>query len=108
MSTKFWLYVLAACMAVLLGVSVATAQVIGGYGYGCGARQSMADTLINTYGENQIGVGIGKDQLLYEFWANEETGTWTILKTYTNGRACVAVVGDDFVPIGPSVPGEDS
>lgn len=26
MSTKFWLYVLAACMAVLLGVSVSTAE----------------------------------------------------------------------------------
>ncbi len=33
---------------------------------------------------------------IFEIWASEKTGTWTILKTTPNGLTCVMAVGDGW------------
>ena len=60
----------------------------------CDKREAMVRGLIETYGEEQIGLGTFNN-LLLELWASREPPdyTWTLLKTYPNGVSCIFAVG---------------
>ena len=63
----------------------------------CGKRAMMVEKLVNKYHETQMGIGLGQgDSRLIEIWANCDTETWTILKTYPNGTACLMAAGDNW------------
>ncbi len=73
----------------------------------CGDRNAMVEHLSRTYGEARKGAGLAGQTALFEIWASDVTGTWTILKTSPNGTACIMAVGegwqDDlpvFTPVG--------
>ena len=61
----------------------------------CDNRDAMVKKLTDRYGEVQMSRGLGGDVVL-EVWANCKTGTWTILKTYPKGRACLMAAGDGW------------
>lgn len=65
----------------------------------CGDRASMVEKLVNKYGESKRGGGMA-GALLLEVWANCITGTWTVLKTYPRGTACVMAAGEDWHGVG--------
>ena len=67
----------------------------------CGNRASMVEKLVEKYREAQVGVGLrlGGSRLI-EVWANCTTGTWTILKTYPDGTACVMALGAGWQGVG--------
>ena len=60
----------------------------------CGARDSVVRNLGEKYGEVRQGVGLTGSMAVYEIYASEETGSWTILKTTPNGMTCVMAVGE--------------
>ena len=62
----------------------------------CGARESVVENLGQKYGEVRRGGGLTGSTAIYEIWASEETGSWTILKTTPNGLACVMAVGEGW------------
>ncbi len=62
----------------------------------CGTRDSVVEKLGEKYGEVRRGGGLAGPSAIFEVWASEETGTWTILKTTPNGLTCVMAVGDDW------------
>ncbi len=62
----------------------------------CDTRDSIVETLGEKYGETRRGGGLAGPTTIFELWTSEATGTWTILKTYPNGVACVVAVGDGW------------
>ncbi len=62
----------------------------------CGTRDSVVAKLGDKYGEVRKGGGLAGPTAIFELWASEATGTWTILKTTPNGLTCVMAVGDDW------------
>ena len=61
----------------------------------CGEREGIVAKLVNKRGEVRRGAGLS-GSLIFEIWASEETGTWTILKTSPNGLACIMAIGDSW------------
>ncbi len=62
----------------------------------CGTRDSIVAKLGEKYGEVRRGGGLAGSTAIYEIWASDVTGSWTILKTTPNGLTCVMAVGDDW------------
>ncbi len=73
----------------------------------CGTRDSVVAKLGDKYGEIRHGGGLAGPTAIFEIWASEATGTWTILKTMPDGSSCIMAVGDGwhddlpvFTPVG--------
>ncbi len=62
----------------------------------CGTRDSVVAKLGDKYGEVRRGGGLAGPTAIFEIWASEATGTWTILKTTPTGLTCIMAVGDGW------------
>ncbi len=62
----------------------------------CGTRDSVVATLSEKYGEVRRGGGLAGPTAIFEIWASDVTGTWTILKTTADGLTCVMAVGENW------------
>ena len=62
----------------------------------CGKRDAVVAKLGDKYGEVRRGGGLTGSTAIFEVWASESTGTWTILKTTPDGLTCVMAVGDGW------------
>ena len=62
----------------------------------CGTRDSIVERLGEKYGEVWRGGGLSGPTTIFEIWASEATGTWTILKTTPNGMTCLVAIGDGW------------
>ena len=62
----------------------------------CGMRDTVVAKLGEKYGEVRRGGGLAGPTAIFEIWASEATGTWTILKTTPNGLTCVMAVGEGW------------
>ncbi len=62
----------------------------------CGTRDSVVAKLGDKYGEVRRGGGLAGPTAIFEIWASEATGSWTILKTTPNGLTCIIAVGDGW------------
>ncbi len=62
----------------------------------CGTRDSVVAKLGEKYGEVRRGGGLTGSTAIFEIWASEATGTWTILKTSPDGMTCIMAVGDGW------------
>ena len=78
--------------ALILGLATPAAAAT------CGKRGDMVTSLEKKYLE-QLQVGglqeVEGDKSVVELWTSEETGTFTILMTRSNGISCVLAVGTD-------------
>ncbi len=77
-------------LAVLMPATAAQAQMA------CGTRDSVVESLGDKYGETLRGGGMSGPGAIFELWASEATGTWTILKTTPDGQTCAMAVGDNW------------
>ena len=92
-----------AALAVLAAVfSPAAAQGT------CGHREAMLGVLHDERGQSVRGIGLGADQHVLEWHANEETGAWTVTLTTPDGVTCVMAVGEAFAGFDAPIPGEDA
>ena len=62
----------------------------------CGSRDAVVAKLSEKYGEVRRGGGISSPTEVFEIWASEATGSWTILKTTPNGLSCIMAVGNGW------------
>jgi hypothetical protein len=62
----------------------------------CGTRDSVVAKLGDTYGEVRRGGGLAGPTAIFEIWASDVTGSWTILKTMPDGMSCIMAVGDGW------------
>ena len=88
--------------AALVFGMLATAPPAAHAQMSCGDRNVMVEQLSRTYGEVRKGAGLTGQTALFEVWASDVTGSWTILKTYPNGTACLIAAGEnwrDDVPV---------
>ena len=78
--------------AVLFGM-VATAPAALAQ-VSCAPRDNIVTKLENTYGESRTGAGLKGTTSIYEIWASEDSGTWTILLTNPDGVSCIMASGE--------------
>jgi hypothetical protein len=89
--------------ALVLGLAVAAPSVSHAQAtMACGERNAVIAKLGEKYGEVRQGGGIAGAKAIFEVWASNATGTWTILKTTPNGQACVMAVGEGWLDGGPA------
>jgi hypothetical protein len=55
-------------------------------------------------------MGLAGQSAVVEVFASDETGTWTIIVTGTNGLACMIAAGRNYQAVAdtPSAPGDDA
>lgn len=94
-------------MAVLGVAFVASASVPGVAKTVCGDRDTFLARLGNTYSEQPVAMGLTSDGTVMEVLTSD-TGTWTILVTYPNGRTCMVAAGDSWEPIALPASGRSS
>lgn len=61
----------------------------------CGPRLAVIESLSGNYSETRHTLMLGVDRL-FEIYANLETGTWTALVTFPDGKSCIAASGTGF------------
>ncbi len=87
-----------------LGIGVSSAQM------GCGDYNEMVERLEKKYGETRRDIGLsdnGRNQALFEWFANDAESTWTILRTTTfvdeegniKKTACLMAVGSIYIHV---------
>ncbi|NRB00326.1 MAG: hypothetical protein HRU32_10975 [Rhodobacteraceae bacterium] len=74
----------------LVAASSSTAQMA------CADREKVIERLSSKYGESFSGGGLQNPTKIFEVWASEEDGTWTILMTRPDGMSCVMASGTDW------------
>ena len=83
--------------ALVLGMAVVAPSVTQAQGQmACGEREAVVAKLGEKYGEVRRGGGLAGATAIFEVWASDTTGSWTILKTSPNGQACVMAVGEGW------------
>lgn len=61
----------------------------------CAPHPNAVAFLAENFGESRQSIGL-MDGRIVEMIANPDTGTWTILITTPDGRACIVAAGTDF------------
>lgn len=91
--------------ALILGLSgtAATVTAAAAQDLACGSRGEMTDRLKRSFGEVQTGLGMISSAQVLEVWSSEETGTWTILMTDTNGQSCMVAAGEAWKAVEPEL-----
>ncbi|MGC1505512.1 MAG: S-adenosyl-L-homocysteine hydrolase [Sulfitobacter sp.] len=79
-------------LALVLGAPFATSAAAGEPV--CMATGEMKAALTDWYGETPVEAKSGEREQL---WASKETGTWTMIKSFSDGNTCVVAQGDDWM-----------
>jgi hypothetical protein len=91
-----------AALFLCLGSGLALAQMGGP----CLPRAEAVAKLAESYGEQAIGLGLGRGGMVYELFVAPE-GNWTILMTRPGGASCIGASGEGW-EISPLLLGEGS
>jgi len=70
----------------------------------CGAYSGMAQMLAERYGEAVQVEGIASNNTIVQWWANTETGTWSITYLRPDGMACFIATGENHVEVYETAP----
>ena len=75
----------------------------------CAARPVVIERLQSVYGETRQSIAMGERGVVFETWANIDTGSWTFTFTTPNGMTCLAASGESFELLVEALPpqGED-
>lgn len=65
----------------------------------CLSRAAALKKLAEDYGEYRKSIGLGKNNVVMEIFASDETGTWTVTITTPDGRMCIIQSGYAFETI---------
>lgn len=90
------LWTIAMIVAVTLHSVAAEAQ------QRCGPREALLKQLGDQYKEKPFAVGINADGTALEIIISK-TGTYTVLKTRTDGTTCLMISGDSFEYSDPAI-----
>jgi len=70
----------------------------------CAPREAIIERLASGYGETRQAVGIGSNNAMIEVFANEETGSWSIIVTQAAGISCLAASGQSYEEVQEHLP----
>ncbi|MEM5476470.1 hypothetical protein [Pacificibacter sp. AS14] len=62
----------------------------------CAKRDQVIARLASKYGEVRQSIGLAPNSGVFEIYASQDTGSWTILVTNTNGISCLVASGQAF------------
>jgi len=62
----------------------------------CAPRDVMIDQLTGKYAEKLQGHGLGSETAFVEFWANRESGSWSVTVTNPAGISCLVASGRHY------------
>lgn len=82
-----------AALAAAFAAGLVEAQAEGAL---CGARALIVAQLETRHGESRRNVGLQQGARVMETYANDETGTWTIIVALPSGVACLVATGEAF------------
>ncbi|SDG49889.1 hypothetical protein [Sulfitobacter delicatus] len=74
----------------------------------CGPREAVVTRLADGYGETRQSMGLGGNNAVVEIFASDETGSWTITVTGTNGITCLVASGQGFEELAEALPAKGS
>lgn len=83
---------------------VAATDVLAQSAQNCGPRDQVVDRLSGGYGETRQSIGLGANNSLIEVFASNDTGTWTITMTSTDGVTCLVASGQSFEKLAEALP----
>lgn len=96
---SFGAALLAATLLPQTGYAQDTAEMV------CGERDNVVAQLEGRYGESVRSVGLAPHNQIVEIFASDDTGTWTITVTTTDGTTCLMASGQHFEDLLPTAPG---
>lgn len=77
------------------------------YTVACDKYDVLVGGLSSKYGESRSGVGVtASGGAIVELFTNDETGTWTLVRSGVNGVACVISAGKDGWEYRPELKGD--
>jgi hypothetical protein len=85
-----------ATLAITFAIAPTTKPVAAQQGTHCADRETVIERLTTGFGEIRHSVGIGSNNVIVETFANDTTGTWTIIITLPTGATCFAASGQAF------------
>lgn len=62
----------------------------------CGDYAAITARLAAQYGEARQAIGLGANNMVFEIYASDETGSWTITATTPGGPTCLMAAGQAF------------
>ena len=83
----------ALALGVGLGLDLGLATPAPAQEAACAKHAAVVGKLDEVYGERLAGRGIVSPTVIFELYASEKSGTWTILRTDTTGMSCVMITG---------------
>ncbi len=95
-------------VAMLVAFALGGPAVAGHQGMQCGSYPDMASQLIERFGETPLPITFISSQEVFQFYANKETGSWTVLRI-RGEIACMMASGNglgEVIEITPVVPGD--
>ena len=101
---KFNLMALSVAVAALFMTTSARAQT------NCADRAMVVERLAAKYGESRRSVGMAANNSVVEVYANDGTGSWSIVVTTPNGQSCLVASGMAYEPVAEAnlAPGNDA
>lgn len=91
-------------LSVLLAIAIIVIAVPLFADIICAPREAFLQKLHDDYEEVVWGMGLIAEDGYLEVWVNRETGSWTIMITYTDGQSCVLATGEDWEDFAPPEP----
>ena len=70
----------------------------------CDDRARIVEKLETRFGATLAGRGLRGPDAFVEFWVTERSGDWTMVQNYTDGRACIVAMGENWESFGPADP----
>jgi len=70
----------------------------------CAPREQVIERLAEKYGETRQSMGLGANNAVMEVFASDESGSWTITVTMTNGVTCLVASGQAFEELADALP----
>lgn len=76
----------------------------------CAGRDLVIDRLAQKYGESRQSIGVAANNAVVEVYANDGTGSWTIIVTLPSGQTCMVASGTSFETLAEAqiIPGNDA
>lgn len=61
----------------------------------CHPRERMVEALTD-FGESRTAMGVRGPESVMEVWTDRETGSWSVVMTYADGRSCIVAAGEGW------------
>ncbi len=96
--------------AALLVAAATAALPAGAQSRSCGDRDRIVAILAERYGETVRSMGLAANASIFEVFASDETGSWTITMTTPDGQTCLMASGlaFDALAAAPAIASEDA